>query len=616
MKNKLKIFLISSISMASFSNLNAQSLRDSVEKTLNINPAIIAEYLDREAYKKYVDQEEGDYLPTLDFEAFTEKSKTYNDPDRTPPAEGWTEKDGWNAILKLEHTLYDGGLTPSEAAEFRYKFYGNNYRSTQEVESIVLDTVNAYNDLVRTQELMALSKNNIKIHEDYLIIAKEKEEISGEILETYQVNSKYHFILDRYLEQENEKNQALSLYRKLVGEELNDNICRPQIDDRFIPKTLEEAIELGLRRSYKVKEQIEKIKEQREKIVQSESAFSPTILFQLQAQADNDLELEENGSQDIYRARIFMSWNLFNGGKDYHATEKEKLFLMEEQKKLDVITEEVTDEIKSAYRTFQNYKKRIENIEKYVDDNYNIVKVYKKQLADGTRTFIDILNAESELYRADIDKIDQDFEFINSYYQVLFNMSVLSDTILMQKNQTCGKYLFTPRVEETKQNKEDDKLSDELLNMFGENPPAKDEKKTDEVKSTEQKAEEAPVLDINIDDRLESIYEGSEEKSKETVENNKPVNKTDLKKYTVNMGNFKTEEEVKSFIKRYSLTDTEYYKWGKNGENIKLLYGSYDSVKNAKEAMSYLDKKVLSSGVYVDGMKKHEKLKIKYKNFN
>ena len=40
-------------------------------------------------------------------------------------------------------------LTPSEAAEFRHKFYGNNYRSTQEVENTVLDTINAYIDLVR-----------------------------------------------------------------------------------------------------------------------------------------------------------------------------------------------------------------------------------------------------------------------------------------------------------------------------------------------------------------------------------------------------------------------------------------------------------------------------------
>ena len=200
-------------------NANATSLRDSIETTLNSNPSILAEHLNRKAYEMYIYQEEADYLPTLDLDAFVEKSKTYHDPDTPPPAKGWSEKDGWNAVLKFEHVLYDGGLTPSEAQEYRHKYNSNKYRSFYDVEQVILDTVNAYNDLVSKQELIALSKNNIAIHQDYLKIAKEKEEISGEVLETHQVNSKYHSVMDRFLEQENEHKKALSLYKKLVGKD-------------------------------------------------------------------------------------------------------------------------------------------------------------------------------------------------------------------------------------------------------------------------------------------------------------------------------------------------------------------------------------------------------------
>ena len=409
------------LGMLCSNTIQATSLRDSVEDTLNSNPSIIAEHLNRDAYELYIFQEEADYLPTLNLDAYLEKSKTFNNSD-DGTQEGWTKKNGWNAILKLEHILYDGGLTPSQVAEFRHRYNSNKYRSIKAVEQTILDTVNAYIDLASRQELVALSTHNIKIHEDYLNIAKEKEEISGEVLETHQVNSKYHSVLDRFLEQENEQKQALSLYNKLVGKELSGDICKPKINESFLPPSLDEAIKVGLRRSYKIKEQIEKIEEQREKIVQEKAGFKPTLRLQFQSLLDNDLELEENGRQDVHSARLYLSWNLFNGGKTYHGTKKEQLFLQEEQRKLDLVTSEVIDEIKEAYNSFYNLEKRLKNINMYVEDNFNILSVYKKQLLDGTRTFIDILNAESEYYRSNINKIEQEYNYVYAYYNLLINM--------------------------------------------------------------------------------------------------------------------------------------------------------------------------------------------------
>ncbi|PIF04930.1 MAG: hypothetical protein CSA86_00040 [Arcobacter sp.] len=471
--NSLKYLV--AFGMVSSVCLNATSLRNSVEDTLNSNPSIIAEHLNRDAYKMYVNQEKADVLPKLDLDAYYEHSRIENTPDTEPPEEGWSSKNGWNAVLKLEQILYDGGLTPSQVLEFSYRYNSNKYRSFYEVENIILDTVKVYIDLVSRQELVSLSKHNIKLHKDYLAIAKEKEEISGEILETYQVKSKLHSVLDRFYEQENEGDQARDLYEKLVGKKLEGNICRPQVNKSFLPDSLEEAIREGVRRSYQIKEQIEKTKEQKEKVVQERAGYKPTLKVQLQSEFDNDLELTENGRQDTHSARVSLNWNLFNGGKNHYMTQKEKLFLKEEQKKLDVITRKVVEEIKASYATFYNKEKRIKNLKLYEEDNFNIVKVYKKQLADGTRTFIDILNAEAELYRSSIDKIQNEFDYISAYYDLLFKMSMLSDVILMQEKQVCGKYTFVPRDTEVKKSEGDDALSEDLLNMFEEKTPQEDE---------------------------------------------------------------------------------------------------------------------------------------------
>lgn len=673
----LRLIVLFFISLFS---LQATSLRDSIEDTLNNNPSIIASHINRDAYLKYVEQEEGDYLPTLDLDAYVEKSKTFNDPDTTPPQRGWSEKDGWNVALKLQYVLYDGGLTPAQVGEFQHRYNANKFRSIYDVENTIYETISTYIDLVEAQELLALAQDNIQIHEKYLDIAKEKEEISGEVLETHQVNSKYHSVLDRYLEQEKEQYTAQNLYKKLVGRELNGDICRPNIDEKIIPKNVKEAVEIGLRRSLKVNEQIEKIKEQREKIAGEKAAFLPTIKFELQGQWDNDLELEENGRQDIYRGRIYLNWNLFNGGKTIAATEKEKLFLKEEQKKLDEITSEVVEEINVAYYTYFNTKKRVDNLTKYVDDNYNILMVYKKQLADGTRTFIDILNAESELYRSDIDKINQEKDQYIAYYDLLNKMSMLSDAILVQSKQVCNKFVFTPRKRDFVDPNKDTSISDDLkelfldttssnvntlspdLNAISNNTPTNQKLLESVYNESDNTAaldlndvQDTPVADTiettaeyNVEDRLDRLY-GSDKygttldselnqttKKEETVVRepdveevvqktivpkkkessiSKPIAKkanSTKEQYTINIATLDSNQELRDFIKEYNLEAEAYhYRFGKNREKIKLIYGKYNTVTEAKNAIKNLQRGIRDY-VYVDNLDKHLNLEQKY----
>jgi len=574
-------------------HLNATTLRNSVEDTLNSNPSIIAEHLNRDAYELYIRQEEADYLPTLDLDAFYEKSETKNAPDETPPARGKTRKEGWNAILKLEHVLYDGGLTPSQVLEYQYKYNANKYRSMYEVENTIFDTVKAYIDLVSRQELVSLSKHNIKLHENYLLIAQEKEEISGEVLETHQVNSKYHSVLDRFLEQENEQEQATNLYEKLVGKKLAGNICRPKVNESFLPATLEEAIKEGIRRSHKVREQIEKTKEQKEKIVQEKAGYKPTLKLQFQSEYDNDLELAENGRQDVHSARIYLSWNLFNGGKTHYMTQKETIFLKEEQRKLDAVTNEVIDEIKASYGTFYNSQKRIKNIKLYEEDNLNILKIYKKQLADGTRTFIDILNAEAELYRSSIDKIQKEFDYITAYYDLLFKMTMLSDVILMEEKQICNKYTFVPKITDVKSDTEDDLLDDDLLDMFDD---------TSDVTKEEVQSEPIEETEETNENRLDSLYNDGEVKEDTPIVEKTPIKE---KKYTIRIGVFPSESSLKKYVTKHNLTDEySFYKIGNEKKFYQLNYGKYFTVSGAKKVKSAFSKTVLSHGAYVDNIKR------------
>ncbi len=570
------------------SSLNATSIRDVVVQTIDANPDILSEKFNREAFKKYVDQEKDDYLPTLDLEVYADKSKTQYDLDNAVRADG--EKDGWNASLKFEQVLYDGGLTPSEVEEFEHKYYGNKYRSDAKVEDTIRKSIDSYLDLVKSQELLNLSQVNIDRHEDYLKTAQEKEAISGEILESYQVNSKKHFIIDRYLEQEDQQIAANNKYERYTQSEIEGNICRPIINEKFIPDTLEKTLELAMSKNYKILEQISKIKEQRENLVQANAANLPTLKFQWQGSWDDDLINPENGREDTQRLRLILNWNLFEGFKTKDAKQRETLFLQEQQKTLDAVTAEVIQDVTTSYNAYYKAKQRIENSKKFVKDNRNIKDVYVKQLADGTRTFIDILNAESELYRSQITLLDQEFGLYGFYYDLLSHMGLLSESILMSKNQTCSKFVpvkYESKIKKTNADSASELNDAELLNELGESSAN--------------------------DNEINNIINGVDDTKEPTA--SKSIKTLPDGKYTINIATLNKNEDLETYLKNMNLLSDDIHTYNMS-LGTKVLYGSYNTLEDATRAMSKLNQKVLQLKVYVDYMDKHRKLLEKYTSIN
>jgi len=589
--NKIILSIAATISIFSLT-LSATSVKEAVIQTINSNPDILSEKFNKDAFRKYIDEQKGDYLPTLDFEIYADKSKTQYklDDDPTRP-DG--KKDGWNASLKFEQVLYDGGVTPSEVEEFEHKYYGNKFRSDEKVEGIIRSTIDTYLELVKSQELLNLSKQNIDRHIDYLKTAQEKEAISGEILESFQVNSKKHFIIDRYLEQENQQSVAKSKYFKITNSKISGNICKPIIDESFIPDTLNKTIEVALSKNYKILEQIEKVKEQRENIVQEKAANLPSLKFQWQGSVDDDLINAENGRESTQRFRLLLNWNLFEGFKTQDATEKEKLFLKEQQKRLDNVVAEVIQDVTDSYNNYYNAKQRIENSKKFVEDNVNIKNVYVKQLADGTRTFIDILNAESELYRSQLTLMDQEYGIYEYYYDLLEKMGLLSESILKSKNQICPAFVETKyksNIQKT-DTKNDSELNDsDLLKELGEEVDTNDNEIDNIINGTDTKTGITPTSTI-----------------KKVLPNGK---------YTINIATLDKNEDVESYLQKINLPNDNNISTYNMSLGTKLLYGSFDTLKEATITMNKLNNKVLNSKIYVDYLEKHRKLLEKYTSIN
>jgi len=166
---KIKLLRFACISFLASSFLHAASLKESVERVLSTNPEVIAEKNNQEAFKKYIDERKANYLPRIDIDGRLEKSnsdKSYDQPNTLQ--NGSEQEDGYNVGIALNQMLYDGDLTPSQVREAKFNDLANKYRSENNIENVVYETITAYTGLVQYNEMLALTKDMITTNEENL----------------------------------------------------------------------------------------------------------------------------------------------------------------------------------------------------------------------------------------------------------------------------------------------------------------------------------------------------------------------------------------------------------------------------------------------------------------
>ena len=593
-----KLLKFACISILASSTLHAFSLKESVEKVLANNPEIIAEKNNQEAFRKYVDERKANYLPRIDVDGRLEKSnsdKKYDLQDANN-RNGSTQEDGYNFGIALNQMLYDGNLTPSQVQEARHNELANNYRTQRNIDNVVYETINAYKDLIQYSEMLDLTKDMIVTNEENFQTAKDKESISGEVLETYQVDSKLNFVKEKYLEEKDLKTSRINTFKRYVGTEPSGDECRPKINLTKIPNSLQQIVEQAVLRNYEIQEQIERIKAQREKIAQADSKFLPNLNLELKALTDNDLALNENGIENQVYGRINLAWNLYNGGGDYAVSKQEELFLAEQKERLDAITNKIVESVKVNYQRFQKNQERIQVLKNYVVANENIVEVYKSEFETGTRTFVDILDAQTVLYEAKKSLVAREYDLYNNYYDILNTLSMLTSTVLESDDGCADEKALNTITSEQKQLSSNETVSEELGALLG-----------DETPRTAPKSEikEKVVSDEIIDEKPTK----NDSDSKYNSFLDAPADY-----YTINVTTTNGVNAAKNYVSSNNMDSSSsyVYPFGPEMKSAKVIYGTFKSVKDAQEAMNKLPASVIANKPYIDNVSKHQKLYDKY----
>lgn len=195
------------------------------------------------------------------------------------------------------------------------------------------------------------------------------------------------------------------------------------------PNTLKEALRIGLESNPEYI--ILKLKHINSKIDITKNNLSFAPEFSLTGSIGKSLESSRAiERKDSYSVKAEVTLPLFNKGHNILNLSKSRDTAITTLKQIESKRLELTHQIKSSWKKISSTKASIESLEISVDSNLMAVEGVSREAGVGTRTTLNILDAEKELTQSESNLVNAQYQLIINSFDLLRNCGVLNFSYL------------------------------------------------------------------------------------------------------------------------------------------------------------------------------------------
>ncbi|MEH6533193.1 MAG: TolC family outer membrane protein [Photobacterium frigidiphilum] len=398
----------------------AQSLEQATAQTLSSNPEIRSAYNEFMSRNELIDASTGDYLPSVDLEA----GIGYEDYDNKLGTKG--EFDPRNAKISIRQLLWDGSITYNDIQRNKAETEAQRYQLLSDAQDMALKATESYLDVLRAQEILALSEANFAVHQRmYSDIKKRADSGIGSTADLAQVAGRLARSNTNLLSAKSNLNDKNTAFIRTIGA-YPEALEKPEVDINYVAISLEDAMEKARKNNpviYVASNDIEAAQQQYE---QAKGTFYPS--FSIEASQEWGEELDgSRGDTDEFKAMLKMRYNLYNGGSDA-AKSRRAAYQINKSKDVRDRAHRMLDEgTRLAWSAMELASDQTKFLQEHVDASARTVIAYEKQFRIGKRTLLDVLNTENELFESRKAYLNAHYSGILAKYRVLNATGLLLD---------------------------------------------------------------------------------------------------------------------------------------------------------------------------------------------
>ena len=424
------VFVSAAIVMAGLTgHAHATSLQQAVQQAVLTNPRIDAAQAGRRATEYGFKQAKGRFLPEVELNADIGQQRI-DRPLGLGPAVNDEWRDRRQASVSIRQVLFDGWDRANDIYRSQASISAASFRVLVRSEAVGLNSVEAYIDVVRHDNLLGLAQDNVRRHRALLKIIQERYDGGrapiGDLEQTIErVEAAKALVAQIKVARET----ARAKYKNAVGSP--PSALKQVRYASGIPKNVNEVTHRAVRNNPRVKEAIAETEVSYFDREQFRSTLYPQVYLEGNATRGEDLDGTPGRNNEL-GARVVMRWKLFDGGVRRNRTAELGERYSEKIADQMILVRELTQEVEIAWARLVDGRAEVDAIQREVAQNIKVVATYQDEYNANKRSLLDVLDAENARFASQFELSNVTALHVFSSYELLAQMGVLLATLGVQ----------------------------------------------------------------------------------------------------------------------------------------------------------------------------------------
>lgn len=429
--------MLAAMAFPAIGNAQTKTLTEAFAKAYAGNPTLEAARAELRSVDEQMPQALSNFRPTITGSFDIGKQRTFssstgasfggrpvsNKQNATPRTYG----------LTVEQPIFRGFRSFAETRQAMANIRAQRARLTTTEQSILLQVVTTYMDVLRDQAVLGLNVSNVRVLTRQLRATRDRFQV-GEVTRTdvAQAEARVASAQADRVQSEGNLDTSRANFREVVGD-LPGKLKRPGRPKLF-PSTLDEAVGTASKRDPNVvaAKYVERAARENVDVIGGE------LLPQVSVRGDFTRSANTNGPDgltDSDRVTFTITIPLYQAGATTSRLRQAKQIVSQRRMEIVAARRSAVAEATRAWETFESSRAQVKAFKAAVKANRIALNGVREEASAGLRTVLDTLDAEQELLNAQVNLVRANRDEIVATYEVLSAMGRLTAADLGLKGE-------------------------------------------------------------------------------------------------------------------------------------------------------------------------------------
>jgi TolC family type I secretion outer membrane protein len=410
------------VGFATASSASAQSLIEALSSAYNSNPDLLAGRAVLRQTDETLAQAVANWRPKVTLSVEYNKIQADSIPIRVTNSAYLLN--GRTALPQATQPLFRGGKTVADTKAAQANIQAQRAILSNTEQTILLNSVQAYADLLQDVGIVDARRNNVRVLVEQLDATRERFRV-GEltITDVSQAEARLEQAKADLVQAQAQVRIDEAAFQRQIGMKPGKLADLPLIG--ALPATEEECVSLAMDNSPAAVSAQYRIKAAGYGVNSAVANLLPQVNLIGFVQQQYDVQVP--GDQYYqYGIRLQATVPIYQNGSEWSAIRQAKQLVGQRRNELDSARRQAAETVIRAWRNLDSARSRVLSFEAQVRANEVALNGVRQEALVGSRTTLDVLNAEQELLNSQVNLLQARHDTQVSYYGVLSGIGRLT----------------------------------------------------------------------------------------------------------------------------------------------------------------------------------------------